>query len=160
MKKERNYKKHEGTKRVCDFCKETYDVKNIRQRFCKRECYMAWHSREKNEQSNAKRRNDGKYVWKHLKLRCEDPENKAYKNYGGKGVECKFESFEDFQSVYFRTNECENCAVPLNDENRRARDGRNINRIDSNGHYEVDNVDIVCKACNNYRDRNDKRGWL
>jgi len=160
MEKERNYKKHEGLKRVCDFCEESYSVKNIRQRFCKRSCYTSWHSRDKNKESNSKRKNDGKYVWKHLNLRCNNPNSKSYKDYGQKGVECKFESFEHFQKVYFRTDTCEQCGSPLNDDNRRAADGRNIHRIDSAGHYEESNVMIICKRDNNYLDRNDKRGWL
>lgn len=155
--KERNYTKHSGKTRKCDKCNKKYEVKNVRQRFCSRYCYSSWHSSDKNEESNKQRRNTGRYVWRHIKDRCNNPENKAYKDYGGKGVQCEFESLEEFQAVYFRTDECEQCGTPLNDENRRAADGRNIHRQDSNGNYCEENAMIVCKRCNNYLDRNDRR---
>ena len=158
--KQREYTKHGEMTRKCDQCKESYGVKNQRQRFCAPECYSKWHSKEKNPASNAKRRNDGKYVWKHIKLRCNDHNSKSYKDYGEKGVQCKFKSFEEFKKVYFRTDNCENCAVPLNDENRRAKDGRNLHRIDSALHYEEKNCMVCCKTCNNWLDKNDKRGWF
>jgi len=158
--RQRNYTLHGEKQRSCDNCNSFYPVINMNQRFCNKACYVSWHSKANNEKSNSQRKNDGKYVWRHLKDRCQNPDNKSYKDYGGKGVECKFTSFQEFQEFCFRTNECEQCAIPLNDDNRRARDGRNIHRIDSNLHYEKSNCMIVCKKCNNFLDRNDKRGWM
>lgn len=35
-------------------------------------------------------------IFKDIKRRCEEPNRKSYKNYGGRGIKCLWESFEQF----------------------------------------------------------------
>jgi hypothetical protein len=57
------------------------------------------------------------------KSRCQCPTNARYKDYGGRGIEFKFESFKQFFS--------ELGICPPN---------RTLDRIDNGGHYEIGNV--------------------
>ena len=75
-------------------------------------------------------------VWDHMLHRCNDPKDKRYKNYGGRGIEVKFACFEDFFS--YVTNVLK--ADPR---------GLTIDRIDNNGHYEPGNIRFVTRAENN-----------
>ena len=64
--------------------------------------------------------------WKSMKDRCLNKNNKAYKNYGGRGITIcerwlKFENYvEDLDDSYI--------------------EGYTIDRIDNDGHYEPNNV--------------------
>jgi hypothetical protein len=57
------------------------------------------------------------------KQRCKNPRSKAYKNYGGRGIEFKFRSFSCFMK----------CLGP-------RPNGATLDRIDNDGHYEPGNV--------------------
>lgn len=56
------------------------------------------------------------------KGRCNNPSNTAYDRYGGRGIEFRFESFEEFLAEVGR------------------RPTYSLERIDVNGHYEKGNV--------------------
>jgi len=60
----------------------------------------------------------------HAKKRCNNPNSKDYKNYGGRGIEFHFTSFEEFLSCV----------------GRRPSANHSLDRIDNNGHYEAGNV--------------------
>jgi hypothetical protein len=57
------------------------------------------------------------------KSRCSDKKVPCYKNYGGRGIEFRFTSFEQF----------------LEELGRKPR-GLTLDRIDNDGHYEPGNV--------------------
>ncbi len=57
------------------------------------------------------------------KQRCTDTNHHAYKNYGGRGIEFRFTSFEQFFA-----------------ELGPRPKGKSVDRIDNNGHYEPGNV--------------------
>ena len=57
--------------------------------------------------------------WMHMRARCLDPKNKRYKDYGGRGVQILYESFEQFVS----------------DAGKAPSPRHSIDRIDNNGHY-------------------------
>lgn len=57
------------------------------------------------------------------KARCTNPNNDRYKDYGGRGIEWRFESYEQ---AYAELGPC-----PA---------GLTLDRIDNNGHYELGNV--------------------
>jgi hypothetical protein len=59
------------------------------------------------------------------KARCRNPNTISYPNYGGRGIEFRFESFEEFYQ--------ELGPKPSADYS--------INRIDNDGHYEKGNVE-------------------
>ena len=56
--------------------------------------------------------------------RCENPNNIGYEQYGGRGIEFRFESFKEF----------------YNHIGPKPSKKHTIDRIDSNGHYEPGNV--------------------
>lgn len=63
------------------------------------------------------------WIYHDAKSRCLNPKHKRYKDYGGRGIQFKFNSFQDF---LFNLG-----PRPLNYE---------IDRIDNNGHYEINNL--------------------
>jgi hypothetical protein len=56
--------------------------------------------------------------------RCNNPKNPQYEYYGGRGIEFRFESFEQF----------------LAEVGRRPSPNYSIDRINNDGHYEPGNV--------------------
>lgn len=60
----------------------------------------------------------------HAKHRCRNPKDKSYPNYGGRGIEFRFESFEEFFA----------------EVGPRPSTKHSIDRIDNDGHYEKGNV--------------------
>lgn len=58
------------------------------------------------------------------KERCNNPNDKRYKDYGGRGIEFRFISFEQF----------------ITEVGKKPTAQHSIDRIDVNGHYEIGNV--------------------
>ena len=67
--------------------------------------------------------------------RCYNPRSPSYKNYGDIGIECRF-SREEFISYMLKV-------LPHADYR-----GVDIDRIDNNGHYTVDNLRLATRAVN------------
>jgi len=86
-------------------------------------------------------------IWNNMLNRCNNPKNKRYKNYGGRGIEVKFACFEDFFSYVTK-------------ELKADSRGLTVDRIDNNGHYEPGNIRFVTRAENNRNTfiRHDKSG--
>ena len=66
-------------------------------------------------------------VWKTMKQRCYNPNNKSYKNYGGRGISICDEWKNNFMSFY-------NWSIENN-----YKEGLSIDRINVNGNYEPSN---------------------
>jgi len=62
-------------------------------------------------------------AYKDARHRCRNPKNKRYADYGGRGIEFHFESFEEFL-----------------EELGRRPEGTSLDRINNDGHYEKGNV--------------------
>lgn len=68
---------------------------------------------------------DNRYVcWTGMNARCRKPTEASYKNYGGRGIEQRFKTFEEF---------CEAIGP-------RPSLEHSVDRIDNDGHYEKGNV--------------------
>ncbi len=59
------------------------------------------------------------------KYRCQNPQHKSYADYGGRGIEFRFTSYEEF----------------LEHIGRRPSKKHSLNRINNNGHYELGNIE-------------------
>ena len=58
------------------------------------------------------------------RYRCQNPKSPAYKNYGGRGIEFRFTSFQEY----------------LNAVGDSPSPDHTIDRIDNDGHYEASNI--------------------
>jgi hypothetical protein len=63
-------------------------------------------------------------VWCGMKRRCENPNERSFKNYGGRGIQVLFRSFEDF----------------IAEVGPRPSPSHMIGRIENDRHYEPGNV--------------------
>lgn len=84
-------------------------------------------------------------LWSVMKDRCNNPNNKAYRNYGGRGIKvCDrwLNSFENF----------------LADMGERPQ-GTTLDRINSNGNYEPDNCRWVTRMEQNNNTRRNVWIW-
>ncbi len=83
-------------------------------------------------------------IWKHMRNRCRNPNNKSYYKYGGRGISvCK-----EWDANY----ECfEKWAV-----NNGYSDNLSIDRINANGNYEPGN----CRWATNHTQDNNKRNSI
>lgn len=80
-------------------------------------------------------------VWAAVKQRCTNPKNKAYKNYGGRGIKLCDEwlEYEPFEEWAFENGYAE---------------GLQLDRIDNNGSYSPDNCRFVSTLENSHNKRN------
>jgi len=152
--------KYAGQTRSCEFCEAEFEFVNKRQKFCSRKCYRGHHSAKSNKGNNAARREAGKYTWRHMRDRCNNPSHESYPKYGAQGITVDFKDFADFQKTYLRTDNCEKCGTILNDENRMAMDGRQFDRINPTGPYSVNNAAIICRSCHMFSDGTGRWGHL
>jgi hypothetical protein len=81
------------------------------------------------------------YVWKNIKYRCFNPEHKAYKDYGGRGIKV-YEGWLDNPKAFIEYV-----------ETLGWEEGLQVDRIDNDKNYEPDNLRVVthCENLQNTR---------
>lgn len=72
--------------------------------------------------------------------RCNNPKDKRYNDWGGRGIENKFPNFKAFHDYVIK-------------ELRIDPRGLTIDRIDNDGHYEHGNIRFITQAKNNRNKR-------
>jgi len=77
-------------------------------------------------------------AWNDIQKRCYNPNCRDYRNYGARGIQCLFPSFEAF----------------LADVGPKPAQGYSINRIDNEKHYEPGNLRWDDKHTQNRNRRN------
>lgn len=82
-------------------------------------------------------------TYNNIKHRCESPKNKHYKDYGGRGIQCKFTREEFIDYILNRL-----CIDPR---------GLDIDRIDNDGNYEPGNIRVVTHK-KNMQNRRPQKG--
>ena len=84
-------------------------------------------------------------VFDSMNQRCNNPNTIHYKHYGGRGIQNKFESLDDFREYVIN-------GLKVDPQ------GLQIDRIDNDGHYEKGNIRFVTakENCNNRRKRTKK----
>lgn len=82
-------------------------------------------------------------VYHNMNSRCNNPKNTGYRNYGGRGIQVKFMSFDDFYD-YITTE--------LGITTYEQIKGLQIDRVDNDGYYEKGNIRFcTCKENLNNR---------
>lgn len=132
--------------KICPNCNQSLPISNFGgckrdgvQSFCKKcKTIKAKEYYEKNPQKVLRRNNKYRRTirgilvsrFADMKRRCENPNHRAYKDYGGRGIKCLFESSDDF--VTYVVNKLQ--VDPY---------GLEIDRIDNDGHYEPGNLRLI-----------------
>ena len=80
-----------------------------------------------------------------LRQRCDNPNNVRYVDYGGRGIECKFKSF---QELY------DHITLDLGYDSVEKIGNLQIDRIDNNEGYEIGNIRLTTSKINNNNKRN------
>ncbi|KKN60018.1 hypothetical protein LCGC14_0536050 [marine sediment metagenome] len=73
-------------------------------------------------------------IFHNLNTRCNNPKGRCYKNYGGRGIENRFESVDEFGN---------HVIDDLGITSMEQIKGLQIHRKDNDGHYEVGNIEFL-----------------
>ncbi len=149
----------------CESCSEEFQTDKNYKRYCdKSACRSSrWRERHPDKAKIQRQANDhrrtrlGLDVFQRIKCRCNNSEHKLFPRYGARGIECRL-TLQQFLDLYSNIELCSICDCQLNDDNRLAADGKTIDRINNNGHYEIRNVRIVCRSCNVKRNKGVNNG--
>lgn len=84
-------------------------------------------------------------IWRSILDRCNNSNNLGYKYYGGRGIKCLWNSFEEFRDDMHKDY--------LKHIKKFGRKNTQINRVDNNSHYCKDN----CKWSTRHENMSNRR---
>lgn len=122
-------------------------------KFCSDQCFRIFyeHYRDDWRKSHPAVEKDyvkfGARAYNNIKARTTRPTHPSFPNYGGKGIKLEL-TLPEFLEIYFASDVCSNCGCKLNDQDRLAKDGRTLDRIDVARNYCKGNLRLLCRACN------------
>jgi len=159
---------------LCKNCTVYFEPKRSNQLYCCRTClkksiankyynknkekckqrYSVWRKNNldyvqiKRKESSKKEIENGEATYSGIKTRCNNRNHKDYKYYGAKNIKCLL-SKKQFLEIFWYSDQCIICNCLFNDTDRsKSKNARTIDRINSDGNYEINNVRIICKSCN------------
>lgn len=86
-------------------------------------------------------------LWKGMKSRCDNPNHREYKNYGGRGIKVCSQWSEDFLSF-------KEFMLSIGYDETLPTGEQTIERINVNGDYEPSNCKLITKGEQSYNKRN------
>ena len=70
-------------------------------------------------------------IWRNIQTRCQNPNRKEWRNYGGRGIKCEWEDFKDFKDDMYLSYQSHTL--------RFGEKDTTIDRIDNNKDYSKEN---------------------
>lgn len=170
-------------KKLCARCKEFKPVSEYKQFMkrgkptlyayctpCKREAYKEWHSNnlekrleinkkwgEKNPERKAEHRRETyerrrvrclwNYAWMTIKNRINSKREREVKYWSDKKI---LITELEFKEMFEKSEVCNICRIPFCDTKTKT-----VDRIDSSGHYEKNNIQFICRSCHGRKTRED-----
>ena len=115
-----------------EFETTAHDIQQNRIKQCK-DCRLKNMKGENSHQYKHGMRNTRFWkIWNDIKTRCNNPNNKSYKYYGGKGINCDcWSNFMDFKNDMYESY--------LEHSSLYGEENTSIDRIDVNGNYCKEN---------------------
>ena len=117
----------------CKGCEKEFTKRRKNQRYCDTKC--------KNKTNLRKKYDEGYHVYQGIIKRCTQPENNRYHVYGGRGIVCEFEDFDQFKKFYRRHKKCQVCESGFEEYRKH------LHRIDNDGNYTPSNLVVLCGSC-------------
>ena len=130
----------------CPFCERGVE-KNLGHGKTAKSCGCVQHAENKTNYKHGEKGTRLYSVWRAMKKRCLNPNNKNYKNYGGRGINVCNE-WLDKNNGYINFRDW---AL-----NNGYKEGLQIDRINNNGDYELNNCRFVTSQINNQNRRTAK----
>lgn len=131
-----------NTLKTCAKCKQIKLITDFSKDVRTKDGLQDWCRRCKSEQAKLYRKTFIGHLRHHfatIKQRCNNPKLPSYKDYGGRGIECRFENADSF--IYYVKN-------VLGYYTLERLKGLHLDRIDNNGHYEPGNIRFVTPLAN------------